>query len=112
MSSYDDPDVRPFFGENSEPAGVVPPREQPQPTYATYEQRRQWRMAEGLCPACSTATRDDFCERCGWSLMKECENERARAAQVEERDDYLPRLPGALFLDEYGPANVDEDAVA
>jgi hypothetical protein len=110
LTRQDDPDVRPFFGERSEPVGPVPPREQPQARRGTIEERRLWKIAEGLCPrpGCNTELEDDACARCGWSLLEE--QLTARVRSVEDRDDYLPTLPQALWLDEYGPANLDDAA--
>ena len=93
-----DPDVRPFFGETSEPVGApLPPLSRPEPA-ATIEARWQARIADGLCPrvACQTELEEGFCPRCGWSLLDEQMRERLR--RIEDRDDYVPRLPGALQL--------------
>ena len=98
-----DEEVRPFFGEGSEPVGVVPPRSTRQPARLTFEQRAQDRIADGLCPACATELVEDACDRCGWSLLEERMRLRLRAA--EDREDYMPRLP--LALDEYAPADLD-----
>jgi hypothetical protein len=111
VSSYDDPDVRPYWGEQSEPAGVVPPREQPEPVRRTIDDRRQWKIAEGICPrpACNTELDEGACPRCGWSLVEERMRDRLRAREEPEPDaEWLPTLPLALQIDCFGPANIDD----
>lgn len=106
-------DPRPFYGERSEPVGTSATtwrRDDGHHRAGTWEQHRQWRIAEGICPrpACGTELEEGACSRCGWSLLEEQMNQRVRAK--EPAPDYLPRLPGALFIDEYAQANIDEEA--
>src|SRR4051794_30840449 len=107
-------DVRPFFGERSEPVGPVPPRSRPQPWRGTIDDRRQWKIAEGICPrpACNTELDDEACPRCGWSLVEERMRDRLAAREQPQDDEWLPTLPLALQIDCFGPANVDEESAA
>lgn len=69
------------------------------------------RIADGECPrgACSgTLDADDCCPLCGWSLVEH--QMRTRVAVREQPADWLPRLPGALFIDEFAPADTTEEA--
>lgn len=111
-----DEEVRPFFGDGSDPIGPPLPPLEHGPRRGTIDQIRQWRIDEGLCPRSCDGELDgeQCCPKCGWSLTEERARDRLRARErpVVDRDDYLPRLPGILMFDEYGPANVDEDAAA
>lgn len=110
---YND-EPRPFFGEHSEPVGVLAThRRDTGERRGTYEDHYQWRIQDGVCPSCRTELREPgtdsaACDRCGWSVTEE--KLRRKVERVEDRPDYLPRLPLALFVDEYAAANVEEDA--
>jgi hypothetical protein len=97
MSRHIDEEVRPFFGEHSEPVGAVVPRSAPLEPAGSIEDKWQRRIASGLCPrvACQTELEEGFCPRCGWSLLDE--QMRERLNRVEQQDDYVETLPGALF---------------
>lgn len=76
----------------------------------TVDQLWEQRIAAGDCPrgSCSGSLDDGCCTLCGWSLIEH--RMRTRVAVREQAPDYLPTLPGALFIDEYAPADVDEAA--
>lgn len=113
--AYWDNDVRPFYGDHERPVGTrLPSRQRATGQRAgTVEQHRQWRIEDGICPvgSCRTDleqphTDEAACPQCGWSLVEE--RMQVRLATVEDKPDYMPRLP-ELF-DEYSPAQVDEAA--
>jgi len=99
-----DEEVRPYFGESQEvlhgPSFAAPdtmPR-------ATFQQRHDAFVAEGLCPACKVDLDDaGFCSMCGF------DRDRDQLPDTPElRDDYIPQLP--IPLEEFSPAAVDEAA--
>jgi hypothetical protein len=102
-----DEDVRPFFGDLPEPLPAPEPDRTPREPRRTFEERRQLDIQAGRCPVCHNDIEPgEACTFDGWSLLEEQLRERIRT--VEQRDDYVERLPGAL--DEYGPAQVEEPA--
>lgn len=77
----------------------------------TVDQLWEMRITAGECPRgmCSGALDDDgYCSLCGFSLLSH--RMRTRVAIREQAGDWLPTLPGALFVDEYAQANIDEEA--
>lgn len=105
--------VRPFFGEHEEVIegpSWMPDREQ----RATFHERREAKLRDGLCPmpGCGGFIDEDwYCSQCGCVSMP-----GSLATMVED-----PPLPADLrrqmpqqqmFLDEYAAAMVDEDAAA
>lgn len=100
--------TRPFFGEQSRTLGAPVWRNTNDgERRGTPAERYRWRVLEGMCPGsagnCGGTLDDDlFCDRCGqiWPAPDE--------AETPQRD-FIPRLPGALFVDEFAPAQVDED---
>lgn len=106
---------RAFFGEESQPVGPpLPSHVRADHTRGTVDELRMRRVSEGLCARASCSGELDAekaCPKCGWSLVEEQARDRLRAkSRPEDREDYVPRLPGALFIDEYAEANIDEDA--
>lgn len=77
----------------------------------TVEQLWSQRIEAGECPrgACSgSLDTEGYCSLCGFSLLSH--RMRTRIVVREQAGDYLPRLPGALFIDEYAEANIDREA--
>jgi hypothetical protein len=63
VSSYDDPDVRPYWGEQSEPAGCGAATRTTRAVRRTIDERREWKISEGICPrpACNTELDEEAC---------------------------------------------------
>lgn len=102
-------DVRPFFGEIPEVLGenTVGRRPDPQPRTGTWEERRQWYIAENCCPrpGCHRDLDDGACPGCGWTFADE---KPVPVWTPESEDDYTVTLPTQLGLvEEYAPAEVD-----
>lgn len=76
----------------------------------TVDQLWELRISAGECPrgSCSGVLDDGCCMLCGWSLTEH--RMRTRVAVREQAADHLVTYPGALRLDEYAPADVDEAA--
>jgi hypothetical protein len=77
----------------------------------TVDQLWEMRIADGECPrgSCSGALDEsDCCSVCGWSLI--AHRMRTRVAVREQPADHLTTYPGALRLDEYSPAQVEDEA--
>lgn len=96
-------DVRPFFGEEEEVLSAPTPAPVRHERRGTFEQRRQWWIAEGACPrpGCHVELDEGCCPQCGWTLA----DEKPAPVTVEQSDDYVPTLQLALTLDEYAEAN-------
>lgn len=60
------------------------------------------------CPRCHSTAVDDACDRCGWSRIEQALQGQIRARERET--DWLPTLPLALFVDEFAPADVEDEA--
>ncbi len=101
---------RPFFGEESEPVGaaLAPLTRGTYQRAGTTEALWEMRIADGECPrgSCSGRLDDGACTLCGWSLTEFWMRERLKS--IEDKPDYITRIPGALSLDEYAEANVDD----
>jgi hypothetical protein len=102
-----DQEIRRFFGEQSEPVGVVPPVV-PVPESHTLDEWREIRIGEGQCPmpGCAGNLDDDFyCGMCGCtSLPASLHSEVERVT--------IPLPPHELPFDEYSPCAVTEDEAA
>ena len=102
--------ARPFFGEEE---GII---ESPAWRNSNDGERRgtpaaryEWRQAEGLCCHRSgtvfctgTLDSDGYCSLCGKVSMP--------PVAPDPEPDFIATIPGALTLDEYAPAQVDEGA--
>jgi hypothetical protein len=110
---YDDtpwPGVRAEPTEESTRAPLTRERSDGQRT-GTVDQLWELRIADGECPRGSCSGQLDpegCCPLCGWSLTEF--RMRGRLSSVADKPDYLPRLPQALFIDEFAAANIDEEA--
>jgi len=107
MTRHIDEEVRPYWDEHAQPVGVVQPRSHPLEPAGTIEQKWEQRILAGVCPriACGFELDDeDCCARCGWSFVEY--RMQQRLATPEQHDDYITTLPGALWVDEYAPADL------
>lgn len=96
-----DEETRPFFGESAEVLeGPVFAAYDYAPA-ATFQQRHEAFVAEGICPACKVDLDDaGFCSVCGFDAAHDTVPDTP-----ELRDNYVPQLP--IPFDEYGPADVE-----
>jgi hypothetical protein len=106
-------DARPFFGEEPEVLSAPEWRNtNDRLRRGTPGERYEWRLAEGICPGSAgncggTVDEALYCSRCGqtWEPVS-----AAKDAAPEPDLDWLPTLPLALRIDEFAPANVDDEA--
>lgn len=102
-------EIRPYWGEEAEVTGEESVRWYTPPTpvrRATFQERHEAFVADGLCPACKTDLDESgFCSICGFSAAKD-----APPVTPEMRDDYVTQLP--IPLEEYAPCSVDDGVAA
>jgi hypothetical protein len=110
-------DSRPFFGEREEVLSAPEWRNtNDHLRRGTPAERYEWRLAEGLCchrsgtVYCTGSIEPEtgYCSLCG-QVSKPLVSAANDAAQSPNAD-WLPTLPLALRIDEFAPANVDDEA--
>jgi hypothetical protein len=108
-----DQDVRPYWGEESEPVGEwalhwTHVADAPHAPISDHLDARVARFtADGVCAMCMAELDEDgVCAICGFNPALP----RKTEATVEQLDDYVTTLPSALRLDdEFAPAQLEAE---
>lgn len=105
LSLHIDEEIRRFFGEQTEPVGVIPAVVR-QPESHTLSEWRELRIADGQCPmpGCAGLLDEDFfCSACGCTSLP-------APVDAEVERVTIPLPPHELPFDEYAPAVLDDEA--